>query len=444
MQSASVVSRLHSGIALNFIGNAFAQGSTFALNLIAANLLGRFAFGEFTSVQVTLSTVAALGQGAIGYTVTKHVAEFRDHDPAKAARILRLCGIVSAITAVVASLALAAAAGPIADRAFGASSLAGPLRIAAVAVFFLVMNGYRTGALAGLESYPALARVGVLSGIVYLITGAAGAFIGGVNGALIGIAISAAVQWAILGRYLEIELDRRRMIQTGQPWQERSTLLRFAVPASITGFITLPALWFASAFLIRQPGGLDQIALFGAANSFRVMVMFLPSTMTSVGTSLLNNQRRTGGESYRRIFWWNLGLTGGCAILVAAIIVVLGPWIFRAFGKGFDSAQAVLPVLMVAAVAEALAAATYQVIQTHGKMWLTLFLITLPRDAAIVALAYALTPSYGATGLAEAHAIGWTLALIVITALTYRLGLGTTPDLAGAAALIAPDTGGRA
>jgi O-antigen/teichoic acid export membrane protein len=438
-QAPSIVSRLRSGIALNVVGNIFAQGSTFALNLIAANLLGRYAFGEFTTVQATLSTVAALGQGAIGYTVTKHVAEFREHDPDKAGRILRLCAIVSTATALLAALALAVTAGPIADRLLAAPPLAGPLRLVAVAVFFLVMNGYRIGALAGLESYPALARAGIASGLVYLLAGAAGAMAGGVYGALAGVTVGVATQWAILGHMLKAELARWHISHVPDPWRERSALLRFAVPASITGFISLPAFWFASALLIRQPGGLDQMALYAAANSFRVIVMFLPSAMTSVGTSLLNNQRWSSADSYRRLFWWNLGLTAGCSVGAAVLIVAAGPWVFRAFGRGFASASGVLPVIMVAAVAEALAAATYQVIQTHGKMWFTLFLITLPRDAAIVALAYALTPVYGATGLAAAHAIGWTLALVVIGVLTYRLGFGAGPTLEAAPALLSSD-----
>ena len=419
----SIASRLRSGIALNVVGNAFGQGSTFALNLIAANLLGRYAFGAFTSVQATLSTVAALGQFAIGYTVTKHVAEFREHDPDKAARILRLCAIVSTTTAIVAAAALAAGATAIAERAFQIPSLARPLRIAAIAVLFVVMNGYRTGALAGLEAYPALARAGVASGIIYIVVGAIGAFVGGVDGAVAGVSVSAAAQWVILGRFLTNELARHQLSRTGDPWQERSTLLRFALPASLTGFITLPALWFASALLVAQPGGLDQMALFGAANSFRVIVLFLPSTMTSVGTSLLNNQRRSGDASYQRVFWLNLALTTASAVVAAVAIVALGPWLFRAFGKGFDPAAGALRILMIAAVIEAIAVATYQVIQTHGHIWSTLFLISIPRDGLIVLLAWKLSHTYGASGLAAAYACGWALALVVIVVMTWRLGL---------------------
>jgi O-antigen/teichoic acid export membrane protein len=426
-----VLTRLHTGILLNLTGSVFSQGSTFALNLVSANLLGRLAFGEFTVVQATLSTVGALAQVATGYTATKYVAEFRERHPERAARILHLCGAVSTTTALIAALSLAVCAPWIATHAFEAPQLTPWLRTAAPGVLFIVMNGFRSGALAGLESYAALARIGVVSGVVYLALGVAGAYLGGVHGAIIGVVVSAAVQWLLLGYILQNELARWKMPgRPAHPWRERATILHFALPAALTGAITLPAFWLASALLVRQPGGLEQMALFGAANSFRLIVLFLPNSMNNVGVSLLNNQRTADARGYRHVFWWNLGLTAAFVSVGAAAVIAAGPWLLRAFGKEFDAGYTVLRVLMVAAAFESVAIWTYQVLQSHGKMWLTLFAVTLPRDCVIVGLAYALTPTHGAAGLAAAHAGGWALALVVIGVLTYRLGLtGADGDL---------------
>ena len=119
---------------------------------------------------------------------------------------------------------------------------------------------------------------------------------------------------------------------------------------------------------VRQPGGLGLMALFGAANSFRLIVLFLPNAMNNVGTSLLNNQRTASGDDYRRVFWWNLGLTATVVILGAAVVIAIGPLLLRAFGKEFQGGYAVLRILMLVAVIESLAIWTYQVIQSHGRM----------------------------------------------------------------------------
>jgi O-antigen/teichoic acid export membrane protein len=145
--------------------------------------------------------------------------------------------------------------------------------------------------------------------------------------------------------------------------------------------------------------------------------------MNNVGTSLLNNQRSAGGDDYRRVFWWNLGLTATIVVLGAGTVIAMGPLLLRVFGQEFQGGYGVLRILMLAAVIESVAIWTYQVIQSHGRMWLTLFAVTLPRDCLILALAYGLTPVYGAAGLAAAHVGGWVLALAAISILTYRTGL---------------------
>jgi O-antigen/teichoic acid export membrane protein len=415
--------RLSGGIARNFVSAVFNQGSTFALNIVAAHALGRLLFGEFMIVQTTLTTVSNLGQFATGYTATKYVAEFRVQQPARASSILALCAAVSSVTGWVVMLGLLVGAPYLAGHAFGAPALAPSLMIAAPAALFIVMSGFRTGALGGLEGYSALARVGVIAGTTYFTLGAMGAFLGGVNGALLGVAASAALQWFILGRLLHRERIRQGLVTSDHPWAERNVLFRFALPASISGFVSMPAWWLASTLLVRQPGGFEQLALFAAANMFRVIVLFLPNTINTVAMSLLNNQRGTSHAAFRRIFWWNLATTAGSAITAAAGIAAMGKWLLHAFGRSFDEGYRTLLVLMFAAVIEAVAVAVYQVVQSQARLWLSLFVVAIPRDGLIVIAAYLLTPILGAAGLASAYAIGWSVALCTTIGLAFRLGI---------------------
>ena len=78
---------MQAGVGFNLIGAAFNQGSTLVVNIVVANLLGREAFGQYTMVLATLATLATLGQLSMGYTATKHVAEFRSVQPARTSRI---------------------------------------------------------------------------------------------------------------------------------------------------------------------------------------------------------------------------------------------------------------------------------------------------------------------------------------------------------------------
>ena len=223
--------------------------------------------------------------------------------------------------------------------------------------------------------------------------------------AALGIVISAGIQWVLLGRALKQDLHRWHIpSKVDTPWLERSRW-SICLPADAHRGSHVTAFWLASAFLVRQPGGLEQIAVFGAANSFRLIVIFIPNVMNNVGMS---SSTISGGRARKA----PLGLLVESRITVA--FVSIGAWRSLPAGPGCFARSARtssgIPVLRVphgGAILESAATWIYQVIQSHGKMWLTLFSVTIPRDLVILTLAYLLTPQFGATGLAAAYVGGW-------------------------------------
>src|SRR5262249_41925084 len=305
---------------------------------------------------------------ATGYTATKYIAEFRVSDPDRAARLLGLCSTVAAVTGLAAAILTIAASSWFARTAFGDTSLSLPLRVAAAAIAPAVLNAFMMGALAGLESYPALGKVGGLSGGFYVIACVIGAALQGVPGAVAGLAVSAVVQALLLGQVLAVEAARHKLwFQFSGMKQETDVLLRFALPASLSGFVSLPAIWLANAILVNHQGGFTQMALFAVANNYRVAALVLPSLINGVGLSLLNNQRGVGdARRFRRVYWVNLGAVLGLVVLAAGGITLFGPWLLSVFGQGFGDGYVVLVVLMGATVLEMTAIATVQPLQSQS------------------------------------------------------------------------------
>src|SRR6185437_14118299 len=97
--STSLHSRFGTGLAFNVVGAVFNQGSTFIFNIVAANLLGRQAFGKYAMIQSTLATLAMIAQMSAGFTATKFVAEFRSTNPRRAGAILSMLATFSVCTA---------------------------------------------------------------------------------------------------------------------------------------------------------------------------------------------------------------------------------------------------------------------------------------------------------------------------------------------------------
>jgi O-antigen/teichoic acid export membrane protein len=422
----SLGTRLRTGIGWSVVAAGFGQGSTFLIRIVVANLLGRQIFGEYAMIQSTVVTVASIAQVATGYTATRYVAEFRSTDPDRAGRILGLCGLVATVSACLAALALLAGASWLAGNVLRAPHLAFAIGLMAIVMFFTVMNGYQLGALAGLESYRALAITGMVGGVASITICPAAAWFGGLHWILGGLGAASAAQWLVARRLLAWETARRK-ISVRWRWVSRdfSALSRFTLPATLSGLSAVPAVWVAQLFLVRQPGGYDQMALYGAANSFKMLVLFLPYVINNVGLSVLSHQRGLyDGGDYRRLFRINIGLTAGTVLLGALAVILLGPWLVGAFGHTFGGAYPVLVLLMLGTVSEALGVATYQVISVEEKIWLSLFGIVLPRDVSIVLLSYVLSPRYGALGLAFAHGAGSMLALLACIYLARRVRAG--------------------
>lgn len=410
----SLRARFGSGFLFSLVAAVFNGGSTFLVNIVVANLLGRQIFGEFAIVQntlLTLSTVASLGTG---FTATKYVAEFRSVDKLKTGRIVGLCSALSLAMGILFTVALLASSPWLAATVLKASHLSRGLMLTAAVIFFNVNNFYQTGVLAGLESYPAIAKAGVIAGTTYFALCATGAYFWGREGALAGLTVSTGVQCLALRFYSRRECARHGIVPDYRGMtKERSVFFKFALPAALSGFSFMPAVWLSNTFLARQAGGYIQVALYAAASNLRVLVLFLPQLFNSVGMSLLNNARGVGdARRYRRIFWGNLLATALVTLVGAIGITFLGPALLTFFGRDFGEGYPVLLVLMASTLIEALMLATYQIIQSQGRMWLSLFAVALPRDATLVILAYLLTSAYGAVGLALGYAAGWGLALM--------------------------------
>jgi O-antigen/teichoic acid export membrane protein len=431
--------RFAADIVWNVAGAAFNQGSTLALGLVVANALGRDQYGVFGFLQSTMLLFMNIGQMAMGLVATKFVGEYRIREKERAGRVMVLCLGFAVAGGSVAALTAFVLAPSIASAVFHTARPAILIRLATPAIFFMIVAGTCSGILAGFGNFRKNALAGVAGGVAYIGIGAAMALRFGLAAVITGISISAAVQALLL-----VALALGEAKRNGVPvrWRgsasfgaERGNLLHVAVPAALTGFSTLPALWLANAILARESGGIAALALFTAANALRQVVLFAPYLISSVGFSVLSAHRGTANEEgFRHAFWMNMLAVLGTAAVLAAAIVVAGPQLLRIFGHAFADAYPVLVVLAVSTIPEALSIALYQLIQSRGLLWLSLFFVALPRDSALVVCAFFFSRRQGALGLAEAFMISILIMLASNLVLARKLGIRPAAAPASAAA----------
>jgi O-antigen/teichoic acid export membrane protein len=425
--------RFVSGVSWNTLGTVFAQGSVFIANIVIARQLGAQLFGEFSLLQHTALTFAAIAQVATGATATRYVAEHRSSDPARAGRIIGACAAFTVLTGLAAGAVLLLLSGWLGAQVLNAPQLSAGLKIMAAYLLFSAMSGFQTGVLAGLEGYRRIAQLGAVSGVVHIALSTAGVWLYGLPGALWALVGSIAVRWWL--HHIAIRKEAERLVirisyVLGQA--ERAVLLKFSVPAALASLTAMPALWLANAFLVQQPDGYLQAAYYYVAFNFKLAVLLLPIAVNGVGASIINNQIHAEDRSrYRHAYWWNVAATTLSALSGAALVVLLSDLLLALFGPQFVNARGPLTILMAASVLEAAAISLYQIVQTRERMWWSLAAVSVPRDGLIVAAAFLLAPAYGAFGIALAYLLGWALALAVIAATAYRLGI-TPIGLGGA------------
>lgn len=426
--SGSSSIRFFKGTTLNLIAVGFNQGSTFVINIIVARTLVFEAFGEYTILYSTLLTISTLSQLAAGYTASKYIAEYRSVDPKRSGRIMGLCSLSSIIMAGLSVLVLFLIAPWLASEMMNAPHLSHNLLVGSVFLFFSVINGYQTGALSGLEAYGGLAKAGILSGIFSTIFISLGAILSGLNGALFGLGASAFFRFIFHYRFLRLESALQNIFPKfkGSYNREKSILFNFSLPAAFSGYYSMPMIWFANSFLVRQPNGYGEMALYSAANNIRLLVLFLPNVMNVVGLSVLNNELHGGNfvrhkYIYRsnvvKIFFISL-----CGFLTAGL---LDHQLLELFGNNFLPGHKILWLLLFSTLFESLSIALYQYLQSLSKLWHSLFLITIPREGCLVIMSFLLVQPYGGVGLATAYfftAILGTILHIFLVLLIYRKG----------------------
>ncbi|HUC43804.1 MAG TPA: hypothetical protein VMR65_07195 [Candidatus Sulfotelmatobacter sp.] len=412
-------------LAWNIVRWGVSQGATFAVNIASARALGRETFGAFGILQTSLQTFTQVASFSTASTATKYVAEFRATDPRRAGRIARLCQALVSASGLVVAAGVIALSGPIAARALGVPGLQAHVAVLGIAAFFTVAGLFHGGVLAGLNRFDRLAAVSLVAAPAFVVAGAASAFRFGLPGAVGALAGNAVLVWWLTRSAAVRELDRLGMrAGLSESLEERGIISHFALPGALTGLTAMPAIWIASAVLVRQPHGLGEMALFAAASNFRSIVLFIPGVLSGTAIPALNDAKGRGDvAAFRGIFRSTLGVTVGVTGASALAISLGAPLLLPIYGADFGKGALALAILMGSTVLDGASGIMMGAFQSTARMWTFLFAVVLPRDLTLVTAAALLAPAWGAAGLAAAYATSSGVAVTALALLTARSGV---------------------
>ena len=423
LSASPLGSRLVQGMFWTLAGAMIARGLGLIATVFAARLLGREGFGELGAIQSTVAMFSAFAGFGLGLTATKHVAECRTDDPARAGRIITLSALMSAIFGAIMALGLLLFAGPLAKHSLAAPHLSGLLQISAGLIFLGALNGAQVGALSGLEAFKTIARVNLWNGLASFPILIAGVWWGGLMGAVWGLVASLGVNW-LLNHFAIRAASRRAGVPLGfnglrhGAWRRESSVLwRFSLPAMLCSLMVLPVHWLCTALLAHQPAGYAEMGVFNAANQWRTAILFVPQAMAGIVLpALAGLHGESNRERYLRVFWSNVALIAGVAASLALGVVLFSGDIIRSYGASFSEGRATLILLALSAVVLSINQVLGVDLISRGRMWQVLGCNTA-WAITLLGLSWWLVPLHGARGLAIALLAAYPVQSVFMLAL---------------------------
>jgi O-antigen/teichoic acid export membrane protein len=381
-------------------------------------VLGEEGYGELGIILATASAFQALAAFGLGLTATKLVAELKDTDPIRAARVIAMSHIVALVAGITITGSVLLLAPVLSDKVLNAPHLVDPLRVSAGILFFGALSGGQSGALAGFRAFKVIAIINLVVGIATLPVTVLGVIFFGLPGAVSAGVAGAAFNWVLSHTALRREIIRHRVPRTLRGWwQERVALVNFALPSLLSAAMVAPVNWAGAALLVNEPGGYAENGIYNAANHWFIAILILPGVASSVLVPVLSEKLAKEPERAIRKFMIYATLASVASVLPIVVGVSLASSIImRLYGAGFEASYATLVVCVLTSAVVSLIAPAGAYIAAAGRMWEG-FLMNLAWAAVFLVSAY-FWVSQGSLGLASArllayssHAV-WSLAFL--------------------------------
>jgi O-antigen/teichoic acid export membrane protein len=439
-----LVERIIRGCAWSLAGAVLSRGLGLIALIVVARFLGKETFGELCIIQNTITTLSAVVAIGLAITATKHVAECRGSDPARAGRIITLSLLLVLISSTVCTAVLWVLSGAFAARVLAAPELKTLLQIGLLGLIPASVNGVQIAVLGGFEAFKAIARISGWTGLMTFGLVLGGVAVGGVAGVVWANVLAGVITCWLCQRPLrrccaEAGISLR---QTGL-LRELGVLWRFSLPAWLSSLMTGPVLWLANLILVNQPQGYAELGVYNAVLRIKqIPEMILGMVLLPLLPVLSEAYGRQSGSRCQTTLRYAFAVSVCVMVPISLIQIALPELTLAIYGQSYRGQTAVVQWLMVHAIAVGLFQPFGSILASSNRMWFG-WVYNLLWAALFLGGAGYLVPRYGAAGLACALAGSHVASSVVCVAYMYRFerplvtGFGLGINMLAVAACVA-------
>lgn len=406
--------RMFHGAFWSFSGTAMGKLCLLVAGILCAHLLKQEVFGQLGMIRSTLNIFIVFGASGIGVTATKLISTYRTNDIPRLLRMTRLTFRLAWVMTLALMVFCFVLARPIARHILHAEHLTFELKIASLLLLFSILYGVQNGVLTGLEQFKIMARNTFVGSFLEAVLMVAGAYFWGLTGAIVGLGIGlGALFWvnrlSIKKHYAQYVVGERQSTHAPNDW---SMLLNDCIPATLSALMVTPTFWGIRTILL-QHDGYNSLALFEAADQWKVMMLFIPTAISQMVLPILTSIRQQR-QQFRHVLLANIAFIVGISSVITLMVLLLGGPIMQLYGKGFSDKMP-LVYLALSNIFSAYSNIIEMSIYSKNKMWQA-FVINLFWAIVLLVSAYWLVErGLNAIGIALAVLIAYGLKSILAT-----------------------------
>lgn len=375
--------------------------------VLVARLVSADELGELLILQGTSFTAIRMVSTGFASASTQYVA--RSYSEGRDATVIaaKTALVEGVIASTILATALFFASNLLAVRIWHRPAMESSLHLAAAFALFTGLAASLTGVMFGIHEFRGLSIVNMCANVAQLLMVPFLISRLGYLGAIQALCVSQALVAIGLAFILARAVFRwpkgpnsARILQR-DVWISAVDLARKTILAAAAHGTYEAAAWLALAFLVRQPDGLTQSAIFGVGTQWRQITLFVPAILMQVSLPAFATLTRDGADSTIR---GDLGQFSkfmkiylvGTAVSLAA----LSPLLLGIYGSKYQGGSDVFAALQLTALLQGLQSYRVTEIQGRGRFDL-LLAINIPSGLVLIFAAWELS-RFGAIGLAFA------------------------------------------
>jgi O-antigen/teichoic acid export membrane protein len=402
----------------SLLGGILSKGFSLIGIILVARNLGKETFGEIGVITSTLLLLAPFCSLGISYSANKIISQEVD-DPIRSNTVIG----VSLISTIVFSLigwALIVFGFWVVVSFYSSAAIELSSNIDYILIFlvgfylFLLINvNTLIGLYTGLNRLKSLVAYQGISGFFSIPLYYYMSLHMGIHGAFSAFVLTqlSLFTFLVYGIRGEIYTYLKRSLSDFFPCLQN--ILRLGVPLGLSDGVYAVTNWLLIILLLNR-GGIGEVGLFNAAIQWLMIIVFLPTNMSSVLLAYLSKLALSNQLNHRKLFKYNLVAVFIFSSIFSIFFIVYSDSISKIYGDDFSGISEVISILILSAVPITITNVFFQGYISHNKPKLVFVFRVISQGILILLTYYFLSDIDSAFHFSIYRLISSTVVLILI------------------------------